>query len=589
MKKIYIFTKVSLTLGILVFLIAVFSGFGNEEKISENIQAPKIINPISKLIAEKKNTAAFDKVSLFEFKGNGDEKAALKSFVNKSVLLEINSENLKQILREGKENIELNIPVSETMNYTLELTRVSVLDKDFAMISKSNHDEKTTLSNLGIHYRGILKGDEKSWAAISIFNDFVMGLIATENGNFVLGSIKNDRNKYTSDYVLYNDRNLLKSSNFKCGDGDNEDKFVRNHKVPMQNEGNIADYSSVDTVAIYFETDNQMYQDANGNLTQLANFVSGIFNQVAALYQNESLPIKIANIGYWAHQDPYANDTDSYVILQRFGSNHEDNFTGDLAHLLSTGHNQQLGGIAWINVLCTQYNSTDYSGRFAFSNIENTYSPYPTYSWTVTVVAHEMGHNFGSYHTHACHWPNGFGIGPIDTCVVTGENSSYFDGCVPIYPTNGCVRPRLGTLMSYCHFCAQYGGGINLSYGFGPMPGDTVRIWYQRASCLHYETNSSEMPVTYDLLQNYPNPFNPTTNIKYALPEDGFVTLTLFDITGREVARLVEGKFFNAGIYSHVVDANALNMSSGVYFYRLNVTRDSKKVYSEIRKMVLIK
>jgi hypothetical protein len=91
------------------------------------------------------------------------------------------------------------------------------------------------------------------------------------------------------------------------------------------------------------------------------------------------------------------------------------------------------------------------------------------------------------------------------------------------------------------------------------------------------------------LLQNYPNPFNPVTNIKYALPEGGFVTLTLYDITGREVARLVENKFFNSGIYSQVVDADIYNMASGVYLYRINVTHDSKKVYSEIKKMVLIK
>jgi hypothetical protein len=121
------------------------------------------------------------------------------------------------------------------------------------------------------------------------------------------------------------------------------------------------------------------------------------------------------------------------------------------------------------------------------------------------------------------------------------------------------------------------------------MPGDTIRRWYNLANCLHYETNSSEIPVAYNLLQNYPNPFNPTTNIKYALPEEGFVSLILYDITGREVARLVDNKFFNAGIYSHIVDANLYNMSSGVYLYKINITGDNKSAYSEIRKMVLIK
>jgi hypothetical protein len=147
----------------------------------------------------------------------------------------------------------------------------------------------------------------------------------------------------------------------------------------------------------------------------------------------------------------------------------------------------------------------------------------------------------------------------------------------------------MGTVMSYCHFCINNGGGINMLFGFGPMPGDTVRHWYNMASCLHYVTNSSEIPQDFILLQNYPNPFNPVTNIKYGLPEEGFVTLVLYDITGREVARLVNNKFFNAGIYSHAVDANKYKMASGVYLYRIEVSRENKQVFSEIRKMVLIK
>lgn len=582
LKKTYTLVQILLLTFIILLFTSGFSVFedtGNRDKSQNN---GLTLNPISIMISEKLNKTSFIQTNLFEFSGLGDNKSSISQFVNHSILLTLNSDNLKQFLSISKDNIELSIPVSENQNYTLELTKVSLFSKDFAMISKNSNDERFVPQYLGVHYRGVLKGDNNSWAAISIFNNFVMGIIATGNGNYVLGSIKNNRNESTNDYILYNDRDLVKHSNFKCGDGDMEDKFVRNNKIPLKSEGNINDYSTVDSVAMYFETDNQMYQDANGNLTLLANYVSGIFNQVAALYQNEQLPLKLSNIGYWNHQDPYANDTDSYTILQRFGYNLQDNFSGDLAHLLSTGHNQALGGIAWINVLCTQYNSTNYSGRFAFSNIENTYTPYPTYSWTVTCVAHETGHNFGSFHTHACHWriPQG-GIGALDSCYYAEGNCYQFPE--PNYN---------GSLMSYCHL----NGAVNLSNGFGrpfnsywSQPGDTVRIWYQRAVCLHYETNSSETPQTYDLLQNYPNPFNPVTNIKYALPEDGFVLLTLYDITGREVARLVDNKFFNAGIYSFVVDANALNMSSGVYLYRLKVNHDSKNVYSEIRKMVLIK
>jgi hypothetical protein len=588
MKRIYTILQMAALLIVTAIIIAGFSGFG--DKPQENLgNEIKKDSPIAKFISEKKAISRFDDVELFKLKNDKNLENKLNSFAKSYILLEIKPKNLNQILDAPKENISLKIPVAEGYNYDLELTRVSVRTSDFKMFSLGKNTNEQKFSDEGLHYRGIVKGNNNSWAAISIFKDNVMGLIATETGNYVLGAIKIENKNFTGNYVLYNDEDLLKLNSFKCGVDEKEDQFVRNYKNPQANQNNFDGARSIDTVGIYFEADYQMYVDNNFNQNELANFIYGAFNQVATIYQNESLPIKISGIGYWAQPDPYINDTDAYDILTKFGNNKKDNFNGDLAQLLSTGHNNALGGIAWINVLCSPYNSQDYSGRFSFCNIEDNYHPYPTYSWTVMVVAHEMGHNFGSYHTHACHWPTGFGIGPIDTCVILPENSTYFGGCVPVYPQNGCFRPKLGSIMSYCHFCEFSGGGINLAGGFTQMPGDTIRRWYYAASCLHYETNSSELPVTYNLLQNYPNPFNPSTNIKYALPEEGFVTLTLYDITGREVVRLIENKFFNAGIYSYLLDANLHKMSSGVYLYKISVSRDAKNIYSEIKKMVLIK
>lgn len=93
--------------------------------------------------------------------------------------------------------------------------------------------------------------------------------------------------------------------------------------------------------------------------------------------------------------------------------------------------------------------------------------------------------------------------------------------------------------------------------------------------------DESQLPTTYALSQNYPNPFNPTTTIQYALPKDGFVTLSVFNILGEEVARLIE-KPQKAGFHQVVWDAQ--NFGSGVYFYKI-VSGD----FSKIRKMTLLK
>ena len=85
----------------------------------------------------------------------------------------------------------------------------------------------------------------------------------------------------------------------------------------------------------------------------------------------------------------------------------------------------------------------------------------------------------------------------------------------------------------------------------------------------------------YELFQNYPNPFNPNTKINFALPKQGFVTLKIFDITGRDIKTLVN-EVKQAGYYT--VDFNASHLSSGVYFYKIQ-----SGDFSSVKRMVLIK
>jgi hypothetical protein len=73
-------------------------------------------------------------------------------------------------------------------------------------------------------------------------------------------------------------------------------------------------------------------------------------------------------------------------------------------------------------------------------------------------------------------------------------------------------------------------------------------------------------PTSYLTAHNYPNPFNPVTTINYSIPAAGNVTVAIYDITGREVATLVNS-FQSAGAYA--IAWNGLGQSSGIYFYRV--------------------
>jgi hypothetical protein len=118
-------------------------------------------------------------------------------------------------------------------------------------------------------------------------------------------------------------------------------------------------------------------------------------------------------------------------------------------------------------------------------------------------------------------------------------------------------------------YLASAVGTPNLDF-FGCGPTLTGIVWNQQSA-----------PTAYKLSQNYPNPFNPVTKINYALPKSGFVTLKVYDMLGREVVSLVnENKV--SGNYS--VDFNASSLTSGVYFYRLEVNG-----FVDTKKMMLIK
>lgn len=89
------------------------------------------------------------------------------------------------------------------------------------------------------------------------------------------------------------------------------------------------------------------------------------------------------------------------------------------------------------------------------------------------------------------------------------------------------------------------------------------------------------IPNKFALRQNYPNPFNPVTTVKFSMPKSGYVLLTIYNLLGEQIVRLVDS-YQPAGV--HIVNWDASNMVSGIYIYRLQAGD-----FTQTRKMVLLK
>ena len=403
------------------------------------------------LIQEAKKSQKSLPVELFKISKTRNDVNIPKEIESYSIL-DIDREGLKKFRKEKSNFISLTIPQEGRSDLTLELVEVQPFAEGFTV--KTAPSMQIVEVNTGKHYRGIIKGQERSIAAISIFDDQIMGFIShpSATGNLVIGKLEN-----SPEHILYQDDQISEKFNFDCQAKDKETEYT----TDQLNGTNTGSRALSDCVRLYLEVDYDIYVNKGSTTTAVTNYVTGIFNQVSTLYANEQINTVVSEIVVWTQQSPY-NSTSSINMLNAFTANRQ-RFNGDLAQLLSF---KASGGVAYVDGLCRS--NPDYS--MGYAGIQSSYSNVPTYSWTVEVCAHEFGHLFGSQHTHACVW-NG--------------NNTAIDGC---YTTEGgCANPGNppatvgGTIMSYCHLTSS---GINFSNGFGVQPGNVIRSEVTTATCL---------------------------------------------------------------------------------------------------------
>lgn len=435
--------------------------------------------PLQAFINREKAEHSFKEVSNLWANDNTFPESKWTPFVKNASTFTLNFNNLNQFITANNRCINLVIPNPTGGSFVVELAQYASVTGGFGVDTDNGIVQTKADYTHGLHYRGVLNGIPGSIAAFSFFNNEVYGIFSIPGvGNFsIVPNTLVSLETGIADYILYNDADLLISPEGPGCSTDALPKLPEAFKSASANAKNV--FSTCKEVKIYVRADYKTYTDKGSNVTTVTNFVTAIFNVVSTIYRNEGIYVALHKVVVNTATDAYQtlSTNSSSNFLNKFGQLTQNNMQGaDLAMLFST-RGGNMGGVAWLDVLCEDYSSwgNNHYGPYAFMNI-NTANPqnFPGYSWNTSATTHELGHNLGSEHTHSCSWSTtGSGSQAIDGCYTQQDGPCSLLG--PQYPTGG------GTIMSYCHLVQ--GVGVNLTNGFGTAPGNLIRNKVATANC----------------------------------------------------------------------------------------------------------
>jgi hypothetical protein len=226
--------------------------------------------------------------------------------------------------------------------------------------------------------------------------------------------------------------------------------------------GNRAGECRVFRIAL--ETDQEFLADLfGGNQASATTYVGTLYAAMNDIYTRDvNAAFEISYLRLWSTEDPWTSTTTSSQLGQyrTFWNGNMASVTRDLGHYLS-GRGLG-GGVAYLSAACG-------SNAYGLSANLGGFFPYPLVNnsgqnWDIMVVAHEVGHNLGSRHTHD---PNGYNP-PVDGCGNAYLNPPGVQDCT-------AADLNIGTIMSYCHICP--GGMSNMRMEFGPRVSQVIRTY----------------------------------------------------------------------------------------------------------------
>lgn len=383
-----------------------------------------------------------------------------------------------QMIRHEREAILKGLPLGPGREVDLTMARFDVLT-DNALVLHHDGTQDNPVPRPDVQtWRGSVLGEPESYAYLALTPNAAYGYVATAGTTWVISSAFNDDGQ--AQIIVFPAERVSEPFGPVCAG----EVLVPDEIVPVQRQipesyGPRSYSCRVYNIAV--DTDREFTSNRfGGNENNAQAYALALLGATSEIYQRDmNLVLKVGFLRTWGGTSPY-NASNTSTQLNQFRNywiaNHSDTVR-DTAHLLSA--RSLGGGIAYKPGLCT--NNTGYG---VSANLNGTF-PYPirdnhSNNWDLMVVAHELGHNFSSGHTH--------------------DLSSYdpiIDGCGSEPRDCTVASQRNGTIMSYCHTCS--GGMANMKMTFGPRPIVAIRSWIDsRTWCGTSQTSVAVTNITPD-------------------------------------------------------------------------------------------
>jgi Metallo-peptidase family M12/FG-GAP-like repeat len=455
----------------------------------------------------------------------------------------------------------LSLPLPDGSSLPLTLTQFDVFPKG-AVITATGPLGPSPIPMDISFFKGTVAGEPDSWAVLSMTGDQILGTVNRKAGQWSIAPAA----AIGGDHLVEDDAAMpARAHEFTCGADDlpTVEQGVRQMQSVRPSAAEATTTRLLCNIAV--DCDHEYYANKFGsNLANATNYIATVMATISVIYEREvNTTIQVPYLNIWtALADPYTTNTTGNR-LPEFQTWWNANRTGVARTLALNVSGMPLGGgIAYIDVL------GNLGAGYAVIAVDGVYTyPNNATTWDIEATAHEIGHNFGSYHTQNCYWQT-YGYVPahalLDSC--TAPEGSCYTGGFGTIPTNK------GTIMSYCHLLAPINNAIRMDF-------HPACITRNRAEAQLYLSPLGVQP---------PLALNVTTNATGA--SLAWTASSASGVLHYDVYRSPFQLDLNPAFYTSTASLTAHDADPGTFYYKVRAVRaaDTTAFSNEVKAAVCI-